>query len=79
VHRNRIEPTIASSRQSLDISGVVRIIAERLPELGDRDSETIVEVLNRGSRPYPFANLLPGDYFAGVLQKHQENAERLVL
>jgi hypothetical protein len=68
------EESISPLWNCLDVSGVVSVINQRLPQLANRHAEAPVKIYKRISRPETASKFLSSDYFSGVFQKRDEEA-----
>jgi hypothetical protein len=62
------EEPIPSLWNCFDVSGIVSVIVQRLPQLADRHAEAAVKIDERISGPEAASKLLSSDYFSGVFQ-----------
>jgi hypothetical protein len=68
--RNK-EP-ISSLWNCLNVSGIVSVIVQRLPQLANSHAEAAVKINERIVRPEAASKFLPADYFSGVFQERDE-------
>jgi hypothetical protein len=62
--RNK-EP-ISSLWNCLNVSGIVSVVVQRLPQLANRHAEAAVKINKRIVRPEAASKFLPADYLSGV-------------
>lgn len=74
---DRGEKTIAATRKSFDIGGLVGRVGESLPQFVDRFVEAVFEVDKSLAGPKALLNLVPGNDRAGVFEKQDEDFKRL--
>jgi len=70
-YRYRSNESVAAAWNSLDKSGIVRIVPERLPELGNRGAQTLPEIDKRVFRPKTLPKRLSIDDLPRTFQKKQ--------
>lgn len=71
--RYRMEPAVTSARQRLNELGFFGIVPERLAELGHRNPEAVLKILDVGIPPYAVANLVGRDNFTGIFEERQQH------
>jgi hypothetical protein len=76
---HRSDEPVTAFRQSFDVVGVLRRVAQGLPDLVDCRAQTVVEVDYRFRSPDLLLQFLPGDDFSGVAEQDGEQPERLAL
>ena len=75
----RNEEPISSLWNCLNVSGIVGVIVQRLPQLANRHPEAAVKIDKRIVRPQAASKFLPADYFSGVFQERDEEPIGLLL
>ena len=75
--RNK-EP-ISSLWNCLNVSGIVSVIVQRLPQLANRHAEAAVKINERIVGPEAASKFLPADDFSGVFQERDEEPIGLLL
>lgn len=73
------EKTVAALRNRLYISGILRVIPERLPQFPDRDSKPAVKIAKSISVPDAILDLLPSHNLSSIFQKNDQQTEGLLL
>src|SRR4029077_12568862 len=76
---HRCDEAIAATRQGFNEPRTLSQVAQRLAQFVDRRVQTVVEVDKRVGRPDAGTKLVPGYYFARVMEQDVENAKRLFL
>jgi hypothetical protein len=71
--------SISSLWNCFDVSGIVSVIVQRLPQLAHRHPEAAVKIDKRTSRPEAASKFLSSDYFSGVFQKRDKEPIGLLL
>ena len=66
-------------REGLDKPGLVRRVAQRISKFFDRGVQAVIEGTEGVLGPKSLTQLVPGNDFAGVLQQHYHQPERLFL
>jgi hypothetical protein len=74
---DRYEEAIAATRKSFNVVGMFGGIGESLAQLVDGFVEAILEVDESLGGPETLPDFFASDNYAGVLEKHEENLERL--
>jgi hypothetical protein len=77
--RNGENETITATMQGFNETWSLDRIAQRSPELCNRDVDGMVKIAEAFLRPDPVPQFLPRDYFAWVLQESSENLKWLLL
>ena len=75
--RNK-EP-IPSLWNCFNVSGIVSVITQRLPQLANRHAEAAVKIDKRISRPEAAAKFLSADYFSRIFQQRDKEPTGLLL
>ena len=65
--------------ECLDKPGFLRRVAQRISKFLDRGVQTVIEGTEGVLGPESLTQLIPGNDFAGVLQQHYHQPERLFL
>ena len=73
------DEAVAAPMQRLDEPRIVGIVAERGAQPLDRRIQAVLEIDERPRRPQTLAQLFARHHFAGPLEHHRENFERLIL
>src|SRR5260370_35554277 len=66
-------------REGLDKPGLVRRVVQRISKFFDRGVQAVIEGTEGVLGPKSLTQLVPGNDFAGVLQQHYHQPERLFL
>lgn len=77
VNRDRKKEAIPKARNSFDETRLGGRIPQNFAQFFDRCIQTVFEVNECVGTPELVANFVSGDEFAGVIQKHLENQNRL--
>jgi hypothetical protein len=72
------EPVTTPSHR-LDIAGILRGIAQSLPQFSHGTVDGVVVIDVRARRPEPVLDLFPGRHLAGVFQQQDQDLQWLVL
>jgi hypothetical protein len=75
----RNEKSIPSASQCLNIARVVGIISQRIAQPFDGGVKAVVEIDKGICWPESAAKLFSGNHLAGMLEKHAQDLERLLL
>jgi hypothetical protein len=75
----RNEEPISSLWNCLNVSGIISVIVQRLPQLANRHAEAAVKIDKRILGPQAVSKFLPADYLSGVFQERDEEPIRLLL
>jgi hypothetical protein len=75
----RNEEPISSLWNCLNVSRIVSVIVQRLPQLDNRHTEAAVKIDKRILGPQAVSKFLPADYLSGVFQERDEQPIRLLL
>src|SRR5260370_21955560 len=73
------EESISSLWNCLNVSRIVGVIVQRLPQLANRHPEAAVKINERIVRPEAASQFLPTDDFSGVFQERDEQPIVLLL
>jgi hypothetical protein len=68
----RNKESIASLWNCLNVSGIIGVIVQRLPQLANRHSEAAVKINKRIVRPEAASKFLATDYLSGVFQQRDK-------
>jgi hypothetical protein len=63
----------------LDVSRILGVVVQRLPELANRYAEAAIEIDERIAGPEATSKFLATDDFSGVFQQHEEELIGLLL
>jgi hypothetical protein len=63
---------ISSLWNCLNVSGIVGVIVQRLPQLANRHAEAAVKINERIVRPEAASKFLPADNLSGVFEQRDE-------
>ena len=75
----RSEEAISALGNGLDVTGMLGIIAKRLPQFANGYSEAAVEVDKRIVAPDAMAQVVAGDHLSSIFQKNDQKPEGLLL
>jgi hypothetical protein len=73
------EESISPLWNRLDVSGIVNVIVQRLPQLANRHAEAAVKIDKCILGPQAVSKFLPADYLSRVFQECDEEPIRLLL
>src|ERR1700745_1675548 len=75
----RNEEAISTLGNGLDVARVLGIIAQRLPQFANGDTEAAVEVDKRILAPDAMASIVAGAHLSSVFKKNTQKPEGLLL
>ena len=70
------DESISPTRQRLDKARTLGRVTQHFPNLVNGGIQVVVDV-DKGVRPEPFLQFVPGHYLAGMLQQNAKNLKRL--
>jgi hypothetical protein len=70
----RNKESVSSLWNRLNVSGIVGVIVQRLPQLANRHPEAAVKINKRIVRPETASKLLATDYLSGVFEQRDEES-----
>lgn len=76
---DRSNEPVASAGHGFDESGIVGFFAEGTSQFSDGGVQSVVELDEGVGGPKSLTNLFSGNQFAGALEQHGEDLERLFL